>query len=71
MASPTIPMKGCSKNLKITEPWGVPHIWVIEPRLKKLQVYQSGTLAQVQEFEMPEFGFRLSEQKLFDEASGR
>jgi Uma2 family endonuclease len=45
--------------------WGVAHIWVVEPELKKLLRYHAGGLVQVDQFELPEFGFRVTAAELF------
>lgn len=45
--------------------WGVPNIWVVEPELKKFHVYSTAGLARVNQFELPEFGFRVSAADLF------
>jgi Uma2 family endonuclease len=48
--------------------WGVPHVWVVEPKLKKFYVYTSAGLAQLSQFELSEFGFRVTAAELFAEA---
>ncbi len=47
--------------------WGVPHIWVVEPELRQLHVYTADGLPRVQQFELPEFGFRIAASELFAE----
>jgi Uma2 family endonuclease len=51
--------------------WGVPNIWVVEPRLKKFHVYDAGTLAQVKQFEISALGFNVIADELFAEVTGR
>ena len=46
--------------------WGVSHIWLIEPELKRAQVYTKGTLTEVQILELPQFGFAVHVWELFD-----
>jgi Uma2 family endonuclease len=48
--------------------WGVPHIWVVEPELKKFYVYTTAGLTQVTQFELLESGFRVTAAELFAEA---
>ena len=47
------------------EQWGVQHIWLIEPELKKCHVYTSGSLTQVSRLELPELSFSLEASELF------
>jgi Uma2 family endonuclease len=49
--------------------WGVQHIWVVEPELKKFHVYDTEGLARVDQFELPQFGFSVTARELFAEAS--
>ena len=45
--------------------WGVPHIWLIEPELKRIHVYDRGSLREVLTLELPQFGFAVSAQQVF------
>lgn len=45
--------------------WGVEHIWVVEPRLKELHVFDTRGLAEVKAFEVP--GLRIDAGELFAE----
>ena len=39
--------------------WGVQHIWLVEPGLEKLHVYEASGLREVQALEIPEFGLSV------------
>jgi Uma2 family endonuclease len=39
--------------------WGVEHIWLIDPRLRQLSVYQGQGLVIVERLELPALGFRV------------
>jgi Uma2 family endonuclease len=39
--------------------WGIPHIWLVDPGLRRLHVYSDGGLKAVEAFELPEFGVRI------------
>src|SRR5258708_33319973 len=45
--------------------WGVQHIWLVEPELKRIHVYDNGSLTQVSQLELPQFGFAVTAQGLF------
>jgi Uma2 family endonuclease len=45
--------------------WGVQHIWLAEPELKKLYVYDRGSLTEVARVELPEFHFAVTAAELF------
>ena len=45
--------------------WGVEHIWMVEPELKRIHVYDNGSLTQVSRLELPQFAFAVSTQELF------
>ena len=49
--------------------WGVQHIWVIQPELRKFHVYESGTLREVGQFELPDSNIRIDANELFAEAN--
>jgi Uma2 family endonuclease len=51
--------------------WGVPHIWVVEPQMQRLQVYMADNLTSVLQFELPERGFSLTAGDLFDYVTAR
>lgn len=45
--------------------WGVQHIWLVEPELKRFHIYDNGSLTQVSRLELPQFQFAVSVQDLF------
>jgi Uma2 family endonuclease len=45
--------------------WGVPHIWVIDPQVKRLYEYSEAGLLQFPALRLAEFDFELSAQELF------
>lgn len=45
--------------------WGVHHIWLVEPELKKFHVYDDGSLREVQRLELPQSGFAVTTVELF------
>jgi Uma2 family endonuclease len=40
--------------------WGVPHIWLVDPELQALYVYQKGSLQNVSALELPERKLRIT-----------
>jgi Uma2 family endonuclease len=45
--------------------WGVPHIWLVDPQLKRLYEYSQAGLLQYPILRLPEFDFEISSQELF------
>jgi Uma2 family endonuclease len=45
--------------------WGVRHIWLVEPELKQIHVYENGSLTRVARFELPRFGLAVTAGELF------
>jgi len=45
--------------------WGVQHIWLVEPELKRCHVYDNGSLAQVSRFTLPQFSLEILAAELF------
>jgi len=45
--------------------WGVPHIWLADPWLKKLYVFSSAGLAEVAAFELPQCDGRIPSSEVF------
>ena len=41
------------------ELWGVPNIWVISPRFRTLQLFESGALRRVDRLTIPEYNFEV------------
>lgn len=45
--------------------WGVPHVWLVDPELKRLYEYSEAGLLQHASLRLPEFDFEISAQELF------
>jgi Uma2 family endonuclease len=45
--------------------WGVPHVWLVDPQLKRLYEYTEAGLLQYPSLRLPEFDFEISAQELF------
>ena len=45
--------------------WGVPHIWMVDPQVKRLYEYSEAGLLQFPALRLPEFDFEISAQELF------
>ena len=45
--------------------WGVPHIWLVDPRRRTLQVYTEGALTEVPSLRIPEFDVQLTGAEIF------
>jgi Uma2 family endonuclease len=45
--------------------WGVPHIWLVDPLLKRLYAYSEAGLLQHAGLRLPEFDFEISSQDIF------
>jgi Uma2 family endonuclease len=45
--------------------WGVPHVWLVDPQLKRLYEYSEAGLLQHADLRLPEFDFEISAQELF------
>jgi Uma2 family endonuclease len=45
--------------------WGVPHVWLVDPELKRLYEYSDAGLLQFPALRLPEFDFEISAQELF------
>ncbi len=41
------------------EAWGVKHVWLVDPGLRRLSVYSNGSLNAVSAFELPGHGLRI------------
>ena len=44
--------------------WGVPHVWLVDPQLRKCYVYGGG-LREVTAFELPEFQVQIAAAEIF------
>jgi Uma2 family endonuclease len=45
--------------------WGVQHIWLVEPELKRCHIYESGSLTEVSHLTLPQFGLDIAAAELF------
>jgi Uma2 family endonuclease len=45
--------------------WGVPHVWLVDPQLKRLYEYTDAGLLQYPSLRLPGFDFEISAQELF------
>jgi len=45
--------------------WGVPHVWLVDPQLKRLYEYTDAGLLQHPSLCLPEFDFEIAAQELF------
>ena len=45
--------------------WGVPHIWLADPRLRRLLVYGPTGLGEVTEFHLPDYNVVITPQEVF------
>jgi Uma2 family endonuclease len=65
ISSPDDRLNDMLQKLEDYRVWGVPHIWLVEPELKKLHVYDNGSLREVKRFELQPFGFTVAAEELF------
>jgi len=45
--------------------WSVPHVWLVDPQLKRVHEYTEAGLLQFPALRLPEFDFEISAQELF------
>ena len=45
--------------------WGVPHIWLVEPELKRCHIYDNGSLTEVSRLALPQFSLEIPAAELF------
>jgi Uma2 family endonuclease len=64
IASPDDRYRDIEQKLGEYRIWGVPHVWFVEPELKKLYTYDRG-LVNVAQLELPQFGITITPEQLF------
>jgi Uma2 family endonuclease len=57
------------RKLEDYRTWGVRHIWLIQPELRKFHIYESGSLRDAGQFELTESNIRIVADELFAEAT--
>jgi Uma2 family endonuclease len=65
ISSPDDRLHDLLQKLDEYETWGVEHIWLVEPELKQFHIYDHGSLREVEQLELPQFGFRVTVSELF------
>jgi Uma2 family endonuclease len=65
VSSPDDRLHDLLQKLEEYRAWGVRHIWLVEPELKKLYIYNRGSLTEVERLELPQFDFSVSASDLF------
>src|SRR5665213_4322836 len=65
ISSPDDRLDAMLQKLEEYRVWGVPHIWLIEPELKRIHVYDHGSLREVSRLELPQFGFAVAAEQVF------
>ncbi len=53
------------RRLEDYRQWGVPHIWLVDPQLRRLNEYSEAGLFQFPALRLPGFDFEISAQELF------
>jgi Uma2 family endonuclease len=66
ISSPDDRLDAMLQKLEEYRVWGVRHIWLVEPEIKRFHVYDRGSLTAVSRLELPQFGFAFTEQELFN-----
>ena len=58
--------RGClTERLEDYRRWGVKHVWLVDPQLKRLYEYTEAGLLQHASLKLPEFDFEISSAELF------
>jgi Uma2 family endonuclease len=64
IASPDDRPRDVEQKLEEYRAWGVAHVWLVEPELKKLYIWDGG-LINVARLELPEFQLTVTPEDLF------
>jgi len=59
IASPDDRLTDVVRKLEEFHAWGVSHVWLVDPTVKKLFVYTGSALQQVSAFAVPEYGVEI------------
>lgn len=54
-----------SQRLEDYRRWGVPHVWLVDPQLRKVYEYSEAGLLQQPGLRLPEFDFEIPAEELF------
>jgi Uma2 family endonuclease len=65
VSSPDDRLHDLLQKLEEYRVWGVRHIWLVEPELKKFHIYDHGSLREVSRLELAELGFVVTAAELF------
>jgi len=65
IVSPDDRLSNVTERLEDYRRWGVPHVWLVDPQLKRLYEYSEAGLLQHAGLRLPEFDFEISAQELF------
>jgi Uma2 family endonuclease len=65
ISSPDDRLDAMLQKLEEYRAWGVSHIWLIEPELKRIHIYDRGSLTEVSRLELPQFGFAVTAEQVF------
>lgn len=53
------------RKLEEYRSWGVPHVWLVDPWLKQLNVYEAGGLRRVDSYSVRELSLELTSTEVF------
>ena len=65
ISSPEDRFQEMFKKLEEYRAWGVQHIWLVEPELKRCHIYENGSLTEVSRLTLPQFGLEIPAAELF------
>jgi Uma2 family endonuclease len=65
VSSPDDRLGAMLQKLEEYRAWGVRHVWLVEPDLRRMHVYDQGSLTEVSRLELPQFGFAVTATELF------
>jgi len=65
IVSPDDNYHNLTQRLEDYRRWGVPHVWLVDPWLKRLNEYTDSGLLQHASLRLPEFDFEITAEELF------